>query len=74
MPLTLRPDQETEISALAAQRGCTPDELGQRIVDERLAHERWLAEGVAEGREDAELGRLTDHADIVRQLEQRYSG
>ena len=68
MALTLRPDQESAISALAARLGCTEDELGQQIIDKHLAHERWLAEGVEAGLRDARSGRLRDHAEVVRRF------
>lgn len=74
MELNLRPDLRAKLAVLAAEQGCGPEALVEKAVERFVNYDAWFLAEVEKGLAEAERGELIDHEDVVKLMEQRYSG
>ncbi|MBI1354594.1 MAG: hypothetical protein GC160_09630 [Acidobacteria bacterium] len=68
MEVSLTPEQEARLQALAARSGAEAGDLVRGLVQRALDHEDWFRREVEKGVDQADQGELIDHEAVVRVL------
>ena len=69
MAVQLKPEQEQELGAIAAQGGLSVDEHAQRAVEQYLLWHKDFVAAVKAGLAEAERGELLEHGEVVERIE-----
>jgi predicted transcriptional regulator len=69
MAVQLKPEQEQQLNAIAAQSGLSADEHAQRAVEQYLLWRDDFVEAVKVGLAEAERGELLEHEHVVERIE-----
>jgi len=69
MEVQLKPEQEAQLSRIAAQAGRDVDELAREAVDRYLAEEAHFAAGVQEGIDAADRGEFLTSSQVWDRVE-----
>jgi predicted transcriptional regulator len=69
MEVQLNPEQEAQLSRIAAQAGRDVDELAREAVDRYLAEETHFAAAVLEGIAEADRGEFVSSSDVWAAVE-----
>ena len=72
MTLQLTPALEQSLEHLAAQRGSTPAELAQEVIDGYLQHVAILTREVREAEEEADRNGWLTSEEVLARIEQRF--
>lgn len=64
MQLTISPEQEAQLSRMAAQAGRGVDDLAHEALDLYLAHEQQFEVAVQAGRQAARRGEFVSQSDV----------
>jgi len=74
MEISLAPDLQAKLARLAAQQGRASEALVVEAVERMVNYDEWFLREVNKGIEDADRGRLVEHADVKKMIDQRYPG
>lgn len=74
MNVSLSPDQDARLKALAQQRGADADAVLRDLLERALSYEEWFSGEVEKGIAQADRGELIDHEEVMRRLEERLAG
>jgi predicted transcriptional regulator len=74
MDVRLKPEVETKLSRIAAERGRATESLIEEAVQRFLEHDDWFRGEVEKGLKDLEEGRFIEDDEIRRMIEERYPG
>jgi predicted transcriptional regulator len=69
MAVQLKPEQEQELNAIAAQGGLSVDEHAQRAVEHYLLWHKDFVAAVKVGLAEADRGELLEHDEVVERIE-----
>jgi predicted transcriptional regulator len=69
MAVMLKPEQEEELNAIAAQGGLTVDEHAERAIEQYLLWHKDFVAAVKVGLAEAERGELLEHEEVVERIE-----
>jgi predicted transcriptional regulator len=72
MEVQLSPEQEAQLAALAAQEGCTPDELARDVFSRALADEARFVEAVKQGLRSLDRGEYISHQEVGARIERLF--
>lgn len=74
MEVRIKPDLESKLEQLAAERGQNTDVLVEEALLKFVEYDEWFRGQVDEGLAAAERGELIDHEDVVKLIHRRYPG
>ena len=74
MEVSLAPEQQAQLEAIAASRGQAPAELDRQMLARSLDYEKWFGEAVDEGVAAADRGEFVDHEEVGMLIDERYPG
>jgi predicted transcriptional regulator len=69
MAVQLKPEQEQQLNAIAAQGGLSADEHAQRGVEQYLLWRDDFVAAVKVGLDEADRGELLEHEEVVERIE-----
>ena len=73
MEIHLTPEQEAELSELAARKGRKADSLAQEVLGFYLEHEARFIEAVKRGIASADRGDLIEHDEVLARINRLVS-
>jgi predicted transcriptional regulator len=74
MDVPLNPDLEAKLSRLAEQQGRASTALVVEAVERMVNYDEWFLREVDKGLAAADSGRLVDHSDVRKMIDERYPG
>ena len=74
MPLNLRPELESKLARVAAERGCDADALAREAIERFLDYDAWFIQEVNKGLAAADRGDFIEHDDVRKLIDSRYPG
>jgi predicted transcriptional regulator len=74
MPLTVNPELEQQLMALADASGRDAQEMANRALQQYIARETEIVAKIRIGLEQAERGQTSSHADVVARQNARLAG
>ena len=72
MEVQFTPNQQAQLSRMAAAQGRAAETLVQEAVDRLLSHEEWFSREVDRGLAAADKGEFVEHDEVRRMIETRY--
>jgi predicted transcriptional regulator len=74
MDVPLNPDLQAKLRRLAEQQGRASAALIVEAVERMVNYEEWFLREVDKGLAAADSGRLVDHSDVGKIIDERYPG
>ena len=71
MEVHLSPEQEAQLSQLAARTGRDTTQLVQEAVDRLLDYDTWFIKEVEKGQAQAARGELIEHDEVIARIDKR---
>jgi predicted transcriptional regulator len=74
MDVPLNPDLQAKLRRLAEQQGRASTALIVEAVERLVNYDEWFLREVDKGLAAADSGRLVDHSDVRKMIDERYPG
>jgi predicted transcriptional regulator len=74
MDVPLNPDLQAKLRRLAEQQGRASTALIVEAVERLMNYDEWFLREVDKGLAAADSGRLVDHSDVRKMIDERYHG
>jgi predicted transcriptional regulator len=74
MDVSLNPDLQAKLRRLAEQQGRACTALIIEAVERMVNYDKWFLREVDKGLAAADSGRLVDHSDVRKIIDERYPG
>ena len=74
MEVPLSSDLQANLARLATEQGRPTEALVVEAVERMVNYDEWFLREVNKGLEEAEKGQLTDHSEVRKMIDHRYSG
>jgi predicted transcriptional regulator len=74
MDVPLNPDLQAKLRRLAEQQGRASTALIVEAVERLVNYDEWFLRELDKGLAAADSGRLVDHSDVRKMIDERYPG
>ncbi|MSV36316.1 MAG: hypothetical protein EXQ47_12075 [Bryobacterales bacterium] len=72
MEVQFTPDQQDNLTRMAAAQDCATEALVRQAVERLLHYEDWFLSEVDRGLAAADRGEFVEHGDVLGMIESRY--
>ena len=74
MEVHLKPDLQEKLTQLASEQGRDSESLIVEAVERMVNYNEWFLQEVEKGISEADRGKLVDHQDVRKMIDERYPG